>query len=556
MTAWKRRKYQQVALVAIRKTRSLGLLWARQCRKSTTLGDIAFDELSRIPGRRVISTSASLLMGTELVVKAVTAVEQAIIVAREAQALQAAMLNGLAESEKKVNLVIADSDKNKALATVSGDAFVDLYKSGRLELRLYHDRSTYSRLQVIAPNPATARGWSGTVCWDEKGYVHPRQAADLQEALKPIIDTDPSFKIVYASNLPYDDSHPWFKETLPADPTLTFPANPAGHLYRGMTGLRIHRVALCDAYAAGHLLYDDDAKAMTLEQVYASAVDKGALRRSYELLHVYGGAQIIDLLAIATAQQRGVGQCLCVEVHSPEDFERGLAFLRTHLGPGRVGLGYDVATTVKGISNPSSLTVTEERGVEKFQRLVFLWKERDPAVATERVRRVCETVRCRPAGGPARRLCIDATSEKYFARALAASLIGIVPCELVVASESADAAGYDKPPNYKTWLGDLYSTEVNDSHYYMPPEAYIQEDHRLVTKDRGTYQCEPQANGKHGDTFDSGKLAQHALSAGGPAEAEASPTGTYQGERASGYSPDRRRPDPREDDRVTTSLMS
>ncbi|NQT94312.1 MAG: hypothetical protein HQ559_16250, partial [Lentisphaerae bacterium] len=169
---WKRRLYQQVALVAARQTRTLGLFWARQCRKSSTLGEIAFDEMSRVPGRRVIAASASLLLGTELVTKAVTAAEMASIVAREAAAMQAAMIRSAAESDQPLQLIAADSENGKTYTTLSEDDFVDLYQSGRLEMRLYHDKETYSRLQVIAPNPATARGWSGTVLRDEVGYVH------------------------------------------------------------------------------------------------------------------------------------------------------------------------------------------------------------------------------------------------------------------------------------------------------------------------------------------------------------------------------------------------
>jgi hypothetical protein len=553
-TAWKRRKYQQVALVALRKTRALGLLWARQCRKSTTLGDIAFDELSSNPGRRVIAASASLLMGTEIAAKAVTSTEQAVMVAREAAAIQAAMLNSLAESAKAVQLVIADARANKALETVKADDFAELYQAGRLEMRLYHSRSVYSRLQVIAPNPATARGWSGTVLRDECGYV--KQEAELQEAVKPIIDTDPSFKIVYASNLPFDDSHPWFTMTLPADPSLTFPANPAGHLYRGATGLRVHRVSIADAYAAGHVLYDDDGQPMTLERMYSLAVDKGALKRSYQLIHEYGGASIVDLLAIGTAQARGVGECAFVEVHSDLDFALALVYLAGHLTDGVVGIGYDVATTTRGVSNPSAVTITEAKGIEKYQRLVLTWKTKDPAIARQRLRLICKTIAGRKTGGPARRLCIDGTSEKYYAVDVARDLMALVPVEVVVSSESVPrerAPSYETAINYKTWLGDLYSAEINDAHYWLPPEQYLKDDHRLVTKDRGRYDCEPQADGKHGDTFDSGKLAQHALASGGPVEAEACATGTYNSSpHIEGTN--RLRPDPHEDDPVDQVL--
>lgn len=548
--SWNRREYQVVALAAVRMTRTLGLFWARQLRKSTTLGDIAFDEMSREPGRRVVAASASLLMGTELVVKTISSAEQAIICGREAAAVQAAFINSLAETKKKVDFVIANSESGKPYASMSGDDFTDLYKSGRLEMRLYHDKSTFSRFQVIAPNPATARGWSGTVLRDEVGYV--ARERELQEAVKPITDTDPSFRMVYASNLPFDDRHPWFEMTLPADPTLEFKPNPAGNFYRGQTGLRIHRVALADGYAAGALLYDDDAKAMTLEQVYAAALDKGALRRSYQLIHEYGGSSAVDYLAMATSQQRGVGQCVCVMVETEPEFQKVLAHLRNHLGSGAVGIGFDVATTTRETSNPSSITITEERGVEKAQILTVLWKERNPKVARDRLKRLVHAVSARAAGGSARRLCIDATSEKYFAEETADEFRTIIPVELVSSSVGIHPAGYKEPTNYKTWLGDLYSAAINDNRYALPPEPYIKEDHRLVVKDRGRYDAEPQQDGKHGDTFDSGKLAHYALFSGGPSEATAMQVGDY---GAAGPRRDFWTPDTSDDSAATRGMM-
>ena len=548
-TKWKRRKYQQVALVAARKTRLLGLFWARQCRKSTTLGDLAFDEMSREPGRRVIAASASLLLGTELVTKAVTAAEQAIIVGREAAAMQAALIHSSAESKQPLQLVTADSQTGKTFESLSGDEFAELYQSGRLEMRLYHDRSTYSRLQVIAPNPATARGWSGTVLRDEVGYV--KQEAQLQEATKPITDTDPSFRMIYASNLPFDDRHPWFEMTMPRDPSLVFPPNPSGNFYRGATNLRIHRVTIADAYAAGHVLYDDDGQAMTLEQAFAAAVDKGAWRRSYALIHEYGGAAAVDFLALATAQQRGVGECACIMVDTDLDFERAMAFLAGHLGSWQVGIGFDVATTTEETSNPSSVTITEASGVEKKQRLVVLWKERYPRVVWPRLERIVKTVLARKSGGPPRRLCIDASSERLFAEETAAKLRGLVPVELVLNGAGVHPPGYRDPTNYKTWLGDLYAAEINDNHYQVPPEIYYKDDHRLVIKSGGAYLCKPQPDGKHGDTFDSGKLAQHALSAGGPAEAAAAQVGSYGSGQSSSSARLPMRPDPMQDAAVS-----
>jgi len=551
---WIRRPYEKAALCALRAVRTLVLLWARQCRKSTTLGAMAFDEMSRAPGRRVIAASASLLVGSELVSKSVTAIEQAAIVAREAAAMQKALLASLAQSQKPLNLVAANSQTGAEYRSLTSDDFTALYRAGRLEIRLYHTRTTFSRLQIIAPNPATARGWTGTVLRDEAAFTPAALESQLQEAVGPIIDADPSFRLVYASNLPADDRHPFFEMTLPP-PGLEFnlnpdaspeprvhapaleltpnpggrfhpphpshsphsshlesPPNPDGHFYRGQNNLLIHRVALPDACAAGHTLYDPNtARPLTLEQFYAQAINKGALRRNYLLIHEFGGAAAIDFLALDAAQRRGLGQSALISADTDADFHSALAFLRQHLHDGPVGIGFDVATTTRATSNPSSLTVTEQRGADRVQVLVLLWKERQPQIARDRLRRVLETIAARPRGGRARRLCIDASSERYFAQETSDLLRHLVPVELVIHSAAIHPPGYAQPVNMKTCLGDLYSAHFNDNHYTAPPGSYFKTDHRLVIKDRGAYLCDPFPDGMHGDTFDSAKLAHWPL---------------------------------------------
>lgn len=510
---WIRREYQKVALVAVRQTRILGLFWARQCRKSTTLGDIAFDEMSREPGRNVIAASASLLLGTELVSKAVTATEQAVIVGREAAAMRAAMEHSAADSRAKIQLVAANAETGAVYDGLTPDDFTDLYKSGRLEMRLMFDRTAYSRLRVIAPNPATARGWTGTVLRDEIGFI--RNEAEVQAAVKPIIDTDPTFKMIYASNLPNDDAHPWFAMTMPADPSLTFAPNASGHFYRGSTGIRIHRVDIADAYAAGHVLYNDDGKAQTLPEFLAGEPNKSMLRGNYTLVHEFGGAAAVNSLSFHTAQQRGVGQCACIMADDDLDFQKALAWLRDHLQPGLpTGLGWDVATTENKLSNPSSVTVAQRSGVELRQPLVVLWKTRDPKLARARARAIIEA--CRDLGAPGRRLCIDGSNERNFAEETRQEFASLIPVEIVVSGEVVEPfpAGYDRNKgnvNYKTYLGDQYAGEINDNHYVCPPEAYYKKDHQSVIKERGKYSCEVAADGGHGDTFDSGKLAQFAI---------------------------------------------
>lgn len=507
---WTRRLYQKVALVAVRKVRCMVLFWARQCRKSTTLGDIAFDEMSRESGRNVIAASASLLTGSELVSKTLSSAEQASLVTREAAALQMTMNES--SQANAMPLKCANSDTGKLYTNLSTEDFTDLYRSSRLEMRLYHNRTDYSRLRVIAPNPATARGWTGTVVRDEAGFTHPNLERDLQIAVKPIMDTDRTFKLIYASNLPRDDRHPFFEMTLP-EPGMEFPPDANGHFYRGQNGILIHRVALCDAYAAGHVLYDTrEGKPLTYDQFCADPANRLGLDESYRLIHKFGGAAAIDLFALTTAQRRGIGQCGFFFVENELEFQAALEFLIQNLSADPTGIGCDVATTTNDTSNPTSVTVTQKRGVEYIEVAIIVWKERDPKIARDRLARIIMAVRQSKAGAP-RRFCIDSTNEQYFARETAQELGGMVPFELVDARNTVEPAppGYAHAANYKTWLGDLYSAAVNDNRTTMPSDEYVKEDHRLVVKSAGTYVCEPQVDGKHGDTFDSGKLSLHAV---------------------------------------------
>lgn len=509
-----RRVYEHAALIAARRNRTLVLFWARQCRKSTTLGAIAFDELSRAPGRSVIAASASLLLGSELVSKTFSAAEQAALVSREAAAVKAAMDDGAGEAGDSVRIKIANTHTGRLYERIGADDFAELYSTSRLEMRLYHSQTRYSRLQVIAPNPATARGWSGMVLRDEAGFTRPGLETELRIAVKPIIDTDPSFRLIYASNLPRDDRHPFFEMTLP-EPGHAFPPEAKGHFYHGQTGTLIHRVALADAYAAGHTLYDTQTGApLSYDQFCADPANRLGLNDSYRLIHEFGGTAAVDLTALIVAQQRGAGHCAFSFVDGQAEFLRAVATLRSLIGSGRVGIGFDVATTTGDTSNPSAITVTEETGGQRFQRLVAVWKEKNPDVVRERIGAILAAIRQRPRGGPAVRLSVDATSEQLFARDLATALSRDgCPVELVDARKLVEPSpsGYQRAPNHKVFLGDLYSSAINDNRYVLPPGDYLKFDHRMVVKAGGAYQCDPEPDGRHGDTFDSGKLAEWSL---------------------------------------------
>jgi hypothetical protein len=517
-----RRPYQIRALAAAREVRQLGLDWSRRARKSTTLGDLAFDELSKEPGRMVVGASASLLLGRELVTMSLTALEQSTMVMQEAAAVRAAFENGA--EEKGLDFKIADADKDKVLAGLTPEDFASLYQSRKMELRLYFDKTRYSREQIVAPNPQTMRGWRGKVLFDEFGYIPKAQAEELRIAADPMMRDTPDLAMIYACNLPLDDRHPWFEMTLPRESTAAteedqFPPNANGHFYIGQQGILIHRVALKDAYAAGHLLYDDYGQPMNYEQCRKFPQMRGGWDISYALNHKPGGASVIDLIALVTAQRRGIGQCSFCYVDSDAEFRHGLDLLRANLKDGQVGIGFDVATTTGELSNPSSVTVTERIGSERFQRLVCIWKEKKPQIARERLAAIVAAVKSRPQGGGARRLGIDASNERYFAEETADLLAAQVPVQLVIAGNTVEPrpTGYSEKDgniNYKTYLGDLHAASINDGRVAVPADEYLKTDYRMVMKDGGRYVCTPDTDGKHGDTFDSGKLADFMLLAG------------------------------------------
>jgi hypothetical protein len=188
----------------------------------------------------------------------------------------------------------------------------------------------------------------------------------------------------------------------------------------------------------------------------------------------------------------------------------------------RLGMGYDIATTTKEKSNPSSLSLTEQIGLDYYVRLILRWKTADPEVARAIILAVLMLV------APRRpvKLCIDASNERYYAADVKKALAGIVVCDLVVSGESTEYLG--EKMSFKTYLGNLLVNTMEDGHLFLPEEPWVKNDFRLVTRDRGGFVTEVDANGGHGDTFDSTKLSLHALvGAGGPVAASAAAVGTY-----------------------------
>ena len=498
------RQGQRNFMHGVRRHRVAGLLARRQYGKTTIAGQIALRQMMKAPGHTVIFGSVKLDLGRE-------------IVRKEAEALQRTF-GMMAEGR---DLWLVDGRTGKRLPALSTDDFAALYAAMRLEFRLYHSRALYSRTKVVALTPE-AVGETGDLILDEVGRTS--RFEEVLEAMMPIIASNPEFRAIFTTTPPPDDTHPSY-ELLAPPAGADLPIDPAGNWYQSELGVWVLRVTADDAYADGLPLYDDDkGEAITPEESRRRAGDKDAWDRNYGCKFVLGGTAAVGLLVLDTAQQRGAQEGRFFPCTTDGDFAAGLRWLTARLGSGRVGLGWDLATTTRQKSNPSAFAVVEERGVERIVRAIFIWKTADPEEALERAAGIVRAVAARPAGGPARRLCEDATNERYFAQTVRRQLGALLPVELVVASETVPQPGGD-PLTRKQQLGGQLVAALEDNQVLLPPERYVKEDFRLVRKERGSFVCEPDAEGRHGDTFDAVKLALQALCGASGAVAASVPAG-------------------------------
>ena len=187
-----------------------------------------------------------------------------------------------------------------------------------------------------------------------------------------------------------------------------------------------------------------------------------------------------------------------------------------------LGLGLDVATTEKETSNPSSLALAERVGREFIIRFLARWKTADPEITYQ----IVFAILSRIAPRRARKLCIDATSERYFAVQLKRRLTSLVPVDLVVSSESIEYLA--EKMTYKAYLGSLLVNTIDDGFLALPNAEWVKNDFRLVKRDRGSFVADVDENGNHADSFDAVKLAIHAIAGpGGPATAAATSVGNF-----------------------------
>lgn len=201
------------------------------------------------------------------------------------------------------------------------------------------------------------------------------------------------------------------------------------------------------------------------------------------------------------------------------------------LGTGKIGIGVDLGTTTKETSNPTSVVVTQHQPGESlyYERLIFNFKSSEQQVSRAVFRMIVEDILS--TGRRPKALSIDASNETFFAQQVAADLAGKVPVNLVKGGEKLSFRGAEAIA--KVLLGTLYTAAYEDNFIAIPPSEWVVKDRRLVKRDRGSFMAEVDESGRHGDTFDGGKLAYWSLEGGtGNVEAVAAGPGGMGGGRS------------------------
>lgn len=262
-------------------------LWRRQAGKSFTAASKALRRMMEIRGLSSFFVSASVALGTEFVRKEAEVWAKVIEAMRQLAASQDLQLESNADG-------------------LDLDAVCDLFEHQKLETKIWHDRTTYSRSRVIAPNPDTAVGWTGDIWMDEFGRMPEFQA--VLEAVLPFMSSNPQFRLLGITTPPPDDAHYSWELVLPQQEE--FEINARGNWYRSQAGYLVHRVDAWDAFAAGVPMYDDETRAaLTPEEHRKKAFDKTAWDRNFGLRFVAGGTAALSAASLLVAMERGKTLC-------------------------------------------------------------------------------------------------------------------------------------------------------------------------------------------------------------------------------------------------------
>jgi hypothetical protein len=274
------------------KLRILFMLWRRQLGKSFTIGGKAMSRMMTMPNHSVFVVSASILMGQENILKEV------------------AVWNILLDHYRKI------AEKNGQQLTFNGDGLglddlAELFEASKLETRIWHSRTSYSRTRVVAPNPQTARGFSGDVFGDEIGFWPDFDG--VFDAVEPIISRNPLWLMWMATTPPKDDTHTVYDLLDPGQQKFT--PNARGNWFETESGYPVHRVDSYDAELAGvPMFHPRSGVPVSVDEARALALNKVNFDRNYKLAFTTSGGSAIPIHLIRQAQARGVNQCLGIDI--------------------------------------------------------------------------------------------------------------------------------------------------------------------------------------------------------------------------------------------------
>ena len=272
--------------------RVLFLLWRRQFGKSFLFGAKGLSRCMQRKDHSVFYLSASILMGQENILKEVAVWQILLDYYRKA----------------------ADAGGQKLTSNADGlalDDVAELFEASKLETKIWHSNTSFSRTRVIAPNPMTARGFSGDVFGDEFGFW--QDFSGVWDAIEPIMSRNPQWIMWLATTPPADDSHPAFEILNPG--SKKFEPNEKGNWFKTETGYDVHRVDAYDGELAGLPLYHPrTGEAITIEQARKLALNKIAFDRNYLLKFHASSASAIALHLLLAAQARGEGQTAGIDI--------------------------------------------------------------------------------------------------------------------------------------------------------------------------------------------------------------------------------------------------
>lgn len=267
-------------------------LWRRQAGKSFTAACKALRRMMMVPGLSSFFVSASVALAAEFIRKEAEVWQKVLAAYR------------LACEAQKQELHTYATENGRALEFDANDldTLSEVFEAQKLETRIYHSRTQYSRSRVIAPNPSTAVGWTGDIWLDEVSRMP--ELKDVLEAVLPFMSSNPQFRLLAITTPAPDDKHYSWELFAPKPGEEEYTPSARGNYYTSQAGIRVHRVDAWDAQLAGVSLYDDTTRAIvTPEEHRAAAYDKTAWDRNYALRWIKGGSAALSLTDIERAMR-------------------------------------------------------------------------------------------------------------------------------------------------------------------------------------------------------------------------------------------------------------